>query len=320
MSRPYLGRTAFVGFGAESTWGTAVSATIYMGLISETMSAKPEKKQRPTLAEATGSANARGHYLGADVVGGTVVVECTYEGFLLLVKQAFGGTPTTTGPASSLYTHTCLLANTPQTGLTVRVTRGQGTTEVFAGCKVSKITFRIAAGDVGICTLELIGRSTDGRAGTDTASYTSSRDLFVDSYRQSGTVGWNSASYVPKFVEIELDNKLVRRQMLGDAKTLEPVPGESLMVTIKAQFEYFNDVLFTAFRADTQADLSFTLSGPTSYSLAFTIQNAYIVDYGDNVSSRGPNMVDVTWQGESDGTDEGIKIVAINSQSSAVAA
>lgn len=319
MARPYLGRGAAVGFGKETTWGTAVAATIWMGLISESMTRGLEKKPRPTLAEASGSANRRGHYTGLDRVGGSIAVECTYEGFLLLIEQTFGAVASTTGPSGGLYTHTMLLSATPQIGLTVYVNKGQGTTEVFEGCKVSKMTFKIAAGEIGVCEFELIGETSDGRAGTSAPSWTGSRDLFVK-HNQVGTVSFNSATYTVKSFEISIDCKVVRRDLLGSANTAEPVVGDFAEITFKSELEYFSDALFTAMQADTQGDLVVALAGPASRAMTWTVQNAYMTSFSDPVSGPGVIMQSATWQGESDGTDEGLKLVCVNTQATATAA
>ena len=316
MSRPNLGRGACVGIGKETTWGTTASATVWMGLVSETMSRNLEKKPRPTLAEASGSANRRGHYTGLDNVGGSVTVELTYEGFGLLMEHMLGGTASTTGPSGGLYTHTIALSATPQVGLSVYVNKGQGSTEIFSGCKISKATLKAVAGQVVVVTLELIAKTSDSRASTTSPAWTTSRDL-IAKHNQAGLVGWNSTTESCRSVELTIDNKVVRRNNLGSPNTLEPVTGDFVEITMKAEVEYFSDAKYVAWLADTQGDLTFTLSGPTSYAIAITLQNAYLNSYADPVSAPGVIMQQVEWTGESDGTDEGLKVVITNSQATA---
>ena len=51
--------------------------------------------------------------------------------------------------------------------------------------------------------------------------------------------------------------------------------------------------------------------------MTWTVQNAYITAYSDSVSGPGVIMATITWTAESDGTDEGIKLVTVNSQATA---
>src|SRR5262245_14233225 len=137
MAQPPVGRGLAFGFGNETTWGTAVSRTIWVRGLSESMKRTLSYIPRGVLVEASGSRNIRSTFLASDMAGGTLEFLVGYEGMGRILQHILHGTPTTTGPVSSIYTHTYLLATSPPTGgLTIEVIRGNsGISEVFEGCR-----------------------------------------------------------------------------------------------------------------------------------------------------------------------------------------
>lgn len=316
---PYVGRGTAAGFGAESTWGTPVSRTIWMELVSESMAHKVEKAARGTLAESAGSLLRRSHIKRAVTAGGTIEVVVTYEGFGLLMKHGTWADPTTGTISGGVYPHTYkLAASPPAAGLTVEIIRGDGTAEVFAGCRIAKMTIKIEAGGLLRCSLDLIAKQSAGRTSAGTASYTGSRDLDVMHY-DAGTVGWNSGTTVPKSLEFTIDHKMARRQLLGSLYTPDPKPSDYGDVMLKMDHEWNNDDIIAAYVADDTGDLTVTFTGTGSRDIVFTMHNAYIEDAADPISSVGIVGQTATFKAQSDGTDLGLAIVIHNTQSSAVA-
>lgn len=318
MPTPYVGRGLSLGFGEESTWGTAVARTHWYRGITESMARKVSRKPRPTLAEATGSRNRKFHYTESDTAGGSVELLMTYEGCGLLLKHVLGGTPTTTGPVSGIYTHTYTLAGNLPTGLTHEVIRGNGTAEVFEGCKVSKATLKIVAGGLMTLALDLVAETSGGRVAAGTATFTTN-DLPVV-HNQAGVFTWNAQTYTLKSFELTIDNKLATRMLLGSNLTAEPVPSDFLDVNCKVEVEWNNDNLVTALTADTQADASIAFTGTGSRTLTVNLHNLYLEEVSDPVSGVGVVAQSATFRAESDGTDEGVSVVLTNTQSSATAA
>lgn len=314
---PFTGRFLAFGFGDESTWATSVSRTVWVRGISESMKRTVKKGRRPHLYH-TASGNQAAHYIESDEAGGTIEFEVNWEGLGMILRHAMWKTPTTTGPSGSLYTHTYKLDAAPPTGgLTVEVKRGDGTAEVFEGCRIGKMTLKIESAGTMRCILELIAETSGGRTSAGTPSF-STNDVPV-LHHFAGTVGFNSQSYVPSGVEIVLDNKFARRQLLGSKLTKEPKPSDFRSVSIKVDLEWENDSLNTALTADTQGDLTLTFTGLSSRTFALTGHNAYLDDVSDPVNGPGVVKQSATFICESDGTDEGLAIVIANLQSTAEA-
>lgn len=318
MAWPYLGRGSAVGIGEESTWGTAVSRTHWFRVVSSTVKRSVAKVPRGVLAESSGSRNRRSHYIGTDDVGGTIVILMGYEGLGMLLRHAMHGTPATTGPSGSIYTHTFKLGTAPPTGgLTVEVIRGTGSAEVFEGCRISKMSWEIEAAGLMKVTLDLIGQTSAGPTSAGTPTYTTNELDVI--HHQCGTLSFNSATYTLKKFTVSLDNKLARRPLLGSKPTADPAPSDFTDVMFDAELEYEGDALLTALTADTESDAVISFSGVSSRSLSFTVHNAYLDDADVPVNTVGVLPLSVKFRGQSDGTDEGLQIAIANTQTTATA-
>ena len=309
---PYLGRTAALGIAAESTWGTAVSRTVWFPLVRESMARKVTKTKIPVLSDGV-LATQRAHFIERDEAGGTVEILCTYEGFGLLWQHAMG-TVATGAPSGGIYPHTYTRAASLPTGLTMEIVRGNGSSEVFEGCKISKMTVKIAAGGLMMVTLDIIGETSGGRASAGTPSYTTSRDLRV-LHSQAGQFGWNSVNYDLFSLELSIDNRLERWYTLGSALTSQPQRTGYANITLKAELGWSSNAFNTALTADTEADGTITFTGGGSRSIAITLQNAYIDDVSDPVDGPGILKQSATFIGQDDGTDAGLKVIVSNTQS-----
>lgn len=314
---PYLGRGTAIGIGEETTWGTAVARTHWFRAKSVEMKRSVKKNRRNVLAEATGSRNVRAHYIESDLAGGTFTILVGLEGMGMLIKHILHGTPSTTG--ANPYTHTYkFAANAPTGGLTIEVIRGNGTAEVFEGCRITKATFKIVAGGLMEVTCEVIAETSGGRVSAGTATYTANELEVI--HHEAGTVSWNAQTYTPAGLEFTLDNKFGTRMLLGSKLTKEPQPSAFLEVKVKLDVEWENDNLNTGLTADTESDLTITFT-KAARSIAFTLHNAYIDgEVADDISDVGVVKQSANLMSQSDGTDEGFQIVIVNTQSSATAA
>lgn len=308
---PYLGRFAALGIGEESTWGTAVSRAVWFPLVRGDLARKTTKTKIPVLSDGS-IATQRAHYIERDEAGGTVEVLCTYEGFGFIWKHILGAV-STGSPSGGIYPHTFSLAATLPTGLTMEIVRGNGSSEVFEGCKIAKATVKIEAGGLMRVTMEIIAETSGGRTSAGSPSYTGSRDLRV-LHNQSGQFTWNSVAYDLFDLELMVDNRLERWFTLGSKLTSEPQRSGYADVRMKISLGWSTNNYNTALTADTEADGTITFTGASSRTLAFNLDNAYIDDVSDPVDGPGILKQSVTLIGQDDGTNYGLSIVANNTQ------
>ena len=309
MAEIYHGRGAVIGLGEESTWGTAVSRTNWRPLISTELVRTIEKVPRPSLRVGAAGAMRRAHYIQQDLAGGVFSIECTYENVGLLIKHIMG-TVATTG--SGPYTHTYTFADDVPTGLTIENVRGTGTSEVFEGCRINTATLAVSAGGVMTMDCEVIAETSAARGSAGSASFGSGDTPVLHSH--ATTLSFNGATYDLVDMTLTINNALATRQHLGSAVTKKPLRADFQSVELAVTLEV-SDVAYTAFTADSVSDAVITFnSGAQAFQI--NVHNAYISAATDPVSDANVISQSLTFVGQSDGTDEGCKIIVVNNNSS----
>ena len=313
-----FGRGAFIKLGEESTYGTIAGA---MGVDNRIISAsfqKTQEKERKThLSQSGGGGFQNGHFEAFLNCGGSIDLPLLYEGTGMLLKAAVGNATTSgAGPYEHLYIPT---ADGTVPSLSIALQRGTGISnskEIFLGCKVASMNISGSAGEEITASFEIIAQDSQTRAAALSSSFGSGKQMF---HFECGNLSYSGNNFAMKSFEFTLDNKLERRNVLGDKKTLEPVVSDVKDVTLSVTLEMEANLLFDNFIAGTQSDAVFTLTNSDGDACEITIRNAYVVDYDDPINTFGPIERSMTFVGESDAVDEAIQIKITNQQSSAIA-
>ena len=313
-----FGRGAFIKLGEESTYGTIAGA---MGVDNRIISAsfqKTQEKERKThLSQSGGGGFQNGHFEAFLNCGGSIDLPLLYEGTGMLIKAAVGNATTSgAGPYEHLYIPT---ADGTVPSLSIALQRGTGISnskEIFLGCKVASMNISGSAGEEITASFEIIAQDSQTRAAALSSSFGSGKQMF---HFECGNLSYSGNNFAMKSFEFTLDNKLERRNVLGDKKTLEPVVSDVKDVTLSVTLEMEDNLLFDNFIAGTQSDAVFTLTNSDGDACEITIRNAYVVDYDDPINTFGPIERSMTFVGESDAVDEAIQIKSTNQQSSAIA-
>ena len=309
----YSGINTVIGFGAESTWGTAVSRTNWLGCVSTALNRGVPRSAPSSLKASTSSAMRRTHFTASEEAGGSVNVLASYDSMGLLVKHAMGGTPSTTG--TNPYPHLYTLGSTLPS-LTVEEVRGnRGKSELYEGMVINSATFECSAGSEMTLALDFIGETAATRGTAGTPSYGGTNDTVL--HHQAGTMSIAGNSYSLSSFSLTINNNIARRQFLGSKLTAEPLRSDFSTVECSVTVDA-SDQLYTDLHADTAADATITFTSGVK-SVEFKIHNAWIQTASDPISGAGVITQSVVLQGESDGTDEGLKITVVNGQTSAVA-
>ena len=138
-------------------------------------------------------------------------------------------------------------------------------------------------------------------------------------HNHAGQFTFNSVSYDLRSLSITVNNSLSRRQLLGSTLTKEPVRTDFMSVEVSFELEAA-DTLYNAMVANTQSDATITFTHPTvsNRDLAITLQNLYLTTADDSISDAGIVSISCTGVCESDGTDEGLKLVLRNGDSTGI--
>ena len=315
-----FGRGAFIKLGEESTYGTVASSTpVNNRIISASFQKTQEKERKTHLSQSGAGGFQNGHFEAFLNVGGSIDLPLLYEGTGMLLKAAIGAVSTTDLGATEdpRYRHDYEPATDGELpSLSIGLQRGTGSYEVFKGCKVTTMSISGTAGEEVTASFEVIAQDANSRGTATTASFGSGRQIF---HFESGDLSYNSEDYKMKSFELSLDNKLERRNVLGDKKTLEPITNDVKDITLSVTLEMEDNALYTAYLAGTQSDVEFTFTNSDDDTCNVLIRNCYITDYDDSINTFGAIERTMTFVGEGDSSDEPIRIRILNNQSSGVA-
>ena len=309
MAIPFLGHGSAVMIGVESTWGTKVTRTNSLRVVSHGITRKIEKVDRPHLGTA-GSAyyTRRSHYTQSDRSGGPIEILASYnDSTVLLMAYLFGAAVDAGGPT---YTHTITAAHPGHTGLSIETLNGTGIAEVWEGCKIASGEFSIESGGIARLSVEVMAETNGGLEAASTPTF-ATEDHILHSH--AGQLSYNGVTYDLISFRLSADRKLGDRQLLGSALTKEPVVSDFPEITGTIVREYDSSTLNAAFIADTQADTTITFTGTSPNVLAFTLHNIFITSVVRDTSQPGVIRETATFKCEATASESGVSIVFTNS-------
>jgi len=309
-----------VMIGEEAAWGTEqATRSNALRLLAWAVERKDIFEPRNHLGtNGATSTNSRNHYKRAIEVGGSFRTEAAYDdSTAMLLKYAFGAVATA---GSGPYTHT-YTAEVPRDsglkGLSLEGLLGEQDAEIYLGCLFDSWRFRARAGEIAEFEWTLIGQTTDAETPSSQGSPTFSSNGEVMRFDHAGVFNFASANHTLVDIEFGMDKGMDRRMLLGSQTTAEPAPNGKLVIPVRMTVEYGVQAgMWAAYRAGTQGDATITFTGSGNNSAAFTLQNMYITNIGRQISG-GAGIIRQTVDAvcESDGTDEGIKLVLTNDNS-----
>lgn len=242
------GGKSYIGFGEETTWGTAVARTKFIEVISAAL--KFEKAFEA--AESVYSFDLLRDIPAKKSVAGPIAMELHYAGFGVLFKHLMGEGSVSTVPLSGAdagaYEHTITPKDDPPVGLTIEQAI-EDKAHVMAGCRLNGATFTMEADQQLHAEFAVLGRDEDEDTPTsptfpaenpvlfDQLTFdvdaspiliTSSELSFANGLREDGR--FVNSRYPRKF------DREGRRELTGSLTT---------------DYDSDIDVLYTAFRSET---------------------------------------------------------------------
>ena len=287
-----FGRSAFIKYEQESTYGTAVTPTISNRVTSVSLG-RSQERERTTHLSQSDAAFAVATFDAFEQAGGSIEMPLFYKGMGQLFKAAIGGTPVTTG--SGPYTH-AFEPTTVLPSLTMSFQRGTGSVETFEGVMVTSMTISCEAGAEASASFEVIAETASARTTAITPSFGDGAQVF---HHQAGTLSYNSNTYTVRSFEFTIDNKLERVNNLGSKLTGQPQISDVREVTITATLDLSDNNLYNSQLAGDQSDVSLTFTAGAD-SMTFLLRNAKIIDYSDDVTSFGRIERTVSFMGLAD--------------------
>ena len=323
MSATNVGRATALGFGIESTWGTAVSRTNWVQIYSCTLQQRSVVEAVGVLEEFGQPDVARDHIVAKEV-SGQIVMPLQYEAIGWWLALLMGEAPTTSGAGP--YVHTYDRGAPFAESLTAEVVKGNsGRSEVFAGLKVTRGRLSIQPRQIVRLSLDCLGYNAAARNSAGSPSFSSDvRDLAVyprhidnvTSGEKAGEFTWNSSNWSFQSLEFDINNNLGPN---GDVESDYYIAGIEQQgqgeIIIRAQLRAegsTTDALLTAHLAGTESDLALTATGPGNFAMTITARNARITRFEDPISSPGRITCTVEFRAKPDASDGALTIAVTN--------
>ena len=305
----YFGRNSFVGIGPESTYGTAAAeAAITRPIISCSMLRQIEKVARPNLRVSGVAGLRKSHYITKDASTGSLEIECTYDNCGYFFKAALGASATSSGTPN---THTYTMGDVPIEGNTLFLQRGTGDNyERFEGVVLNSLTCSVAAGEHMTRAMDLIGETSSSSSGnarhdSPSLSFTDPTNENLVLHHHAGTLSYRSQTITLIDFEYKIENGLSDRMRLGSLVTKQPVQSDYRNVTMTVTFET-DDTTYQKFISDEEGDaiviFNNGLSSGDEREMKFSINDAYIESYTDEISETGLVTASVVLRAQGDGS------------------
>lgn len=314
LPTPGLGHKSYLQIGKETTYGTFVPATGYIyELIREDLHLEQGIIQDPSLYN---NRARRGIYQGGQLVRGTIVLRCNYEGLPEIFRGCFGGY-TSAVVETGVIDHTFKLASTLPS-YTLQVIKGDITTGTcwrVVGAKFVSCTIRGAAGQGtdAMLTVEIgvLAQSMSSGAAI-TGSLTALPTfpvIFGDAVTLDDGTTDSQANLGIKDFEAALEQPFTDdRFYFGSKNIAEPLPSDFVNATWRITEEFNSPTAFTQLLAFTVGSPLLKFQHPATIGAAskreFEIRSdsAQLTDAPAAVDNFGPLRQVLNWQAFNDPT------------------
>jgi len=320
MAQGY-GYKGYVGFGTESTWGSAAGTANYsfveLNAGADGLDVTEERLHTASVYSLNMDKDQMAK--GPISVAGDLSFDMRYEGFEKLFKCAFGSVDTTQpeGTDVDVYQHEFTIADTLGTGLTIEIGKDASAFQA-TGCMINNLTFDITnTGFLGL-TVGIIGKDI-GTAGTVSPSFPTA-PLVVFS---EGTVSYAGTATDVETASITLNNNLSDdRRYIGSRTIKQPLRSGKIEVTGTFTINFTSVNEYDDFRDAQERALQLkfegaTISGGTSpYTVQIDCPYIRLTGGLPKIDDEGPIKVELPFKAYSDGTDKELKLTLINAVSS----
>jgi hypothetical protein len=308
-----------IGFGAETTWGTAVTPTRFLAFNSENI-----KLDNPLMRSA-GIKAGSSRVLGTDRVranpkgaSGDVNMEVGNKGMGLLYKHMFGASagPVTPSGGTTTRDYEFTLADPTGLGLTVQVGRPSINNTVnpftYPGGKIA--TWELAQNVDEFLTLTLgVDASTeDTVTALAAASYPSAVTLFAwqDCVL---TIDGTPYDFESATIAGSMGLKTDRYSVRGSGNKKEQLPTDFIGITGTLSSEFQSTAQYAKFVAGTPSQFIFTWTGGViegSFNFRLRLTLPAVKYSGDTPEVGGPDILtqELPWEAFYDGSNPPAKL------------
>lgn len=313
------GLNAQLGFVAESTYGTAVTVTKFLELVSESLQRNIERIPSRGLKAGRRVLLSSQWAPGKISVAGEIDLELSNVGQGLLWLHAMGTSGTT---GSGPYVHTYSAADLQALYMTMQVGKPfiGGTVQAltYTGCKIAGWEVSATAGEIAMVKFKILAQNESTAIGLATASYpaTYAPMTFVH-----GVLSLGGTPTDVRDVKVTGDNGLKddRYFVKGSGLRSQPIESTWRNYTWEATLDWANLTDYNRFVLGTEAALTLTFTnGANIFQIAGNVRTD-----GSTPTVGGPDILALPLSGifvASGATDDtAIKIIRTTTEATASA-
>ena len=285
-----VGSSSYLGFGGETTYGTAGTIDQWLKVISMNPSdAKPNFVSRSRRSSAP-----KKIYFGQKRAEMELVAEELYTGTELFWHSLLGGyTFSADTPVASAHTHTFLFGGSYPTGITLEPYLGLTGAYAYQllGMQVTKARIEITEEQPLAITWSFVGQQEATAPVTASSPTYPADDLLLPNDVTALTLGGTAANVLSGFVEIT-NPRAASRMHYGAGAVAEPVVNGPLSIQFQLTMEWEANTV----NEDAQELYADFKSETTSGAMALNFQGPLIT--GATYNTWGLTLPEVTIVGE----------------------
>lgn len=254
------GLNAQLGFVAESTYGTAVTVTKFVEMVSESIQTSIERIESRGLRAGRRTLLSSQWAPGKISVSGSIELELSNFGQGLLWLHAMGAAQTT---GSGPYVHTYTPADLQTLYMTMQVGKPfiGGTVQAFTytGVKIAGWELSAAAGEIATVTFNLLAQNESTAIALATATYPAG---YAPMTFIHGVLSLGGSAVDVRDVTITADNGLKddRYYIKGSGLRSQPIESTWRNYTWSATLDFADLTAYNRFKNGTEAALSLTFT------------------------------------------------------------
>lgn len=310
------GIDAQIGYGQESTVGTAVTPTRFLPLLTESLGQEITRIESEADIPGRQVLTSEQWNGGPKMIKGDVQHELPVAGAGVLLYNTLGAKGSTSGAGP--YTTVLTPGDVFGKALTVQVGRpdiaGDVQKFVYAGCKITEMEIAAELDKPVTMGMSLIGM-TEATTGTVTsASYGTGHAKPYKAITHGALTIGGSAQPISSF-KIKVTRPFDERRFHGQATTSEPIQSDRLSITGEITCEFEGLTLYNRFVNGTEAAFVYTLTQGTN---VLTFDGNVRFD-GTTPAKAGRGIISVTvpvvFVSDSTADSDALSVTVVNSDS-----
>lgn len=243
------GGKSYIGFGEETTWGAAITPTLFIEVISAAL--KYEKAFEA--AESVYSFDPLRDIPAKKSVAGPIATELHYAGFGVLLKHLMGNASVTTVPLTGAdagaYEHTIIPTDDPPIGLTIEQAI-EDSAHTMAGCRLNGVTLAMEADQQLHAELAVLGKDEDSVGSPTSPTFPDENPVLFDQM----TFNIDASPVLITSGELSFANGLREDGRFVNSRSPRKFDREGrreLTGSFTTDYDADIDALYAAFRAET---------------------------------------------------------------------